>query len=97
MPASAIISAKSACVSPSNTGVATLTPNFLAAIPKWISKICPIFIREGTPSGFNMISIGVPSAMYGISSLGRILEITPLLPCLPAILSPSLILRFLTI
>ena len=29
-----------------------------------------------------------------MSSIGRILEITPLLPCRPASLSPSLILRF---
>ena len=27
-----------------------------------------MFIREGTPSGFNTMSTGVPSAMYGMSS-----------------------------
>ena len=40
------------------------------------------------------MSTGVPSARYGMSSIGRILEITPLLPWRPASLSPSLILRF---
>ena len=40
------------------------------------------------------MSTGVPSARYGMSSTGRILEITPLLPWRPASLSPSLILRF---
>jgi hypothetical protein len=37
---------------------------------------------------------GVPSAMYGMSSIGRILEMTPLLPWRPASLSPTEILRF---
>jgi len=32
---------------------------------------------------------GVPSARNGMSSTGRILEMTPLLPCRPASLSPS--------
>ena len=46
-------------------------------------------MREGTPSGFNTMSTGVPSAMHGMSSTGTILEMTPLLPWRPAILSPG--------
>ena len=53
-----------------------------------------MFIRDGTPIGFRMMSIDVPSGRYGMSSIGRMREITPLLPCRPAILSPSEILRF---
>ena len=45
--------------SPSNTGDATWMPKFLAAIPKCNSNTCPMFIRDGTPSGFNMISLDV--------------------------------------
>ena len=56
-----------------------------------------MFIREGTPNGFNKISTGCPSAINGISSIGKILEMTPLLPWRPDILSPSEILRFWTI
>ena len=41
-----------------------------------------------------MTSTGVPSARYGMSSMGRILEITPLLPWRPASLSPTEIFRF---
>ena len=73
---------------PSNTGEATVKPNILAAHPKCVSRTCPRFIREGTPIGFKIISTGVPSAKYGISSSGRIRAITPLLPWRPAILSP---------
>ena len=51
-------------------------------------------MREGTPSGFSTMSIGVPSAMCGMSSTGTILEITPLLPWRPAILSPGCSRRF---
>ena len=40
------------------------------------------------------MSTGVPSARWGMSSTGRILEMTPLLPWRPANLSPSVILRF---
>ena len=36
--------------------------------------------RDGTPSGDRMMSTGVPSARNGMSSSGRILAITPLLP-----------------
>ena len=51
-------------------------------------------MRDGTPSGLRMMSTGVPSSMNGMSSTGRILEMTPLLPWRPASLSPTLILRF---
>ena len=51
-------------------------------------------MREGTPSGFSTMSTGVPSAMNGMSSTGTILEITPLLPWRPAILSPGCRRRF---
>ena len=54
-----------------------------------------MFMRLGTPSGLRMISTGVPSSRCGMSSSGTILEMTPLLPCRPASLSPSAILRFL--
>src|SRR5579875_728210 len=54
----------------------------------------PTFIRPGTPSGFSTMSTGVPSARNGMSSTGRIFEMTPLLPWRPASLSPSVILRF---
>ena len=50
-------------------------------------------MRLGTPSGLRMMSTGRPSARYGMSSSGTILEITPLLPWRPASLSPSAILR----
>ena len=53
-----------------------------------------MFIRPGTPSGFKMMSTGVPSSRNGMSSAGRIFEMTPLLPWRPASLSPSEILRF---
>ncbi len=50
-----------------------------------------MFILDGTPKEFITMSIGVPSAMNGISSFGTILDIPPLLPCHPHILSPTLI------
>ncbi len=53
-----------------------------------------MFMREGTPSGFSTMSIGVPSARYGMSSTGTIVDTTPLLPCRPAILSPGWMRRF---
>ena len=53
-----------------------------------------MFMRLGTPSGLRMMSTGVPSGRNGMSSAGRILAMTPLLPWRPAILSPTLILRF---
>ena len=56
----------------------------------WVSKICPTFILLGTPSGFKTISTGLPFSIYGISSTGTILLMTPLFPCLPDILSPGL-------
>ncbi len=65
-----------------------------ATQPRCVSSTCPTFIRLGTPSGLRTTSTGVPSARNGMSSTGRILEMTPLLPCRPASLSPSVILRF---
>jgi hypothetical protein len=53
-----------------------------------------MFMRLGTPSGLSTMSTGVPSGMNGMSSTGRILAITPLLPWRPAILSPTAIFRF---
>ena len=53
-----------------------------------------MFMRRGTPWVFRMMSTGVPSGMNGMSSTGRILPMTPLLPWRPASLSPSEILRF---
>ena len=41
------------------------------------------------------MSTGVPSGRYGMSSSGMIFATTPLLPCRPAILSPTESLRFL--
>ena len=79
---------------PSNTGVETLNPRTCEARPRWISRTCPIFIREGTPSGFNTISSGRPFGRNGISSTGSTREITPLLPWRPAILSPTWIFLF---
>ena len=81
-------------VAPSNTGVAMCHPNALAAQPKWTSNTWPIFIRDGTPSGFKQICNGLPSGKNGISSLGRILDTIPLLPWRPAILSPTEIFLF---
>ena len=53
-----------------------------------------MFIRLGTPSGLRTMSTGVPSGRNGMSSTGRILAMTPLLPWRPAILSPTAIFRF---
>ena len=51
-----------------------------ATQPRCSSRTWPTFMRLGTPSGLRMTSIGVPSARKGMSSTGRILEMTPLLP-----------------
>ena len=65
-----------------------------AAQPRCVSRIWPMFIRLGTPSGFRITSTGRPSSRNGMSSSGTIFEMTPLLPWRPASLSPSEILRF---
>ena len=96
-PASRSNSFISSSDAPSNTGVATFHPSAFAAIPKWTSKTWPKFIRDGIPCGFNTISTGVPSSKNGMSSTGSILEITPLLPWRPAILSPTDIFLFVAI
>ena len=46
------------------------------------------FSKDNKKEEFNIISTGLPSGKYGISWRGSILEIIPLFPCLPAILSP---------
>ena len=69
-------------------------PMPLAAQPRCVSRICPMFMREGTPSGFSTMSTGVPSSRYGMSSSGMIVDTTPLLPWRPAILSPGCTRRF---
>ena len=97
IPASFKTSLTSCSVAPSNTGVDIFHPKAFAAPPKWTSNTWPKFIREGTPNGFNNISIGVPSGINGISSSGNTLEITPLLPWRPAILSPTEIFLFVAI
>ncbi len=93
MPASLRHLRISSSLAPSNTGVMALKPSFAAAQPRCVSRIWPTFMRLGTPSGLSRMSTGVPSARNGMSSSGRILEITPLLPCRPAILSPTEICR----
>src|ERR671937_330079 len=85
----------SCSVAPSNTGVAKYRPSACAAPPRWVSRIWPTFIRDGTPSGLSTISTGVPSGRCGMSSSGRMRAMTPLLPWRPAILSPTDSLRFI--
>src|SRR4030095_10348579 len=82
-------------LAPSKTGVAKCSPRTRAAQPRCVSRICPTFMREGTPRGFKTISTGVPSGRYGMSSSGRMRAMTPLLPWRPAILSPADRLRFI--
>ena len=73
----------------SKTGVIALNERSWAASPKCVSSTWPRFILDGTPIGFKIMSNGVPSSENGISSTGNICDITPLLPCRPAILSPT--------
>src|ERR1700675_710190 len=69
-------------------------PRPAQAQPRCVSRIWPTFMRLGTPSGLSTMSTWVPSARNGMSSIGTILDTTPLLPWRPAILSPGWILRF---
>ena len=85
----------SASVAPSKTGVAKWSPRAAAAQPRWVSSICPTFMRDGTPRGFSTISTGVPSGRCGMSSSGSTRAMTPLLPWRPAILSPTDSFRFI--
>ncbi len=78
-----------------HSGLVSKCQPLAAAQPRWVSRTCPTFMRDGTPSGFSTMSTGVPSSRNGMSSSGRILEMTPLLPWRPASLSPSEILRLL--
>ncbi len=45
---------------PSKTGLAKCRPRALAAQPRWVSRICPTFMREGTPRGLSTISTARP-------------------------------------
>jgi len=58
----------------------TCRPSWCDAQPRWVSRICPTFMRLGTPSGFRTRSTGVPSSRCGMSSAGTMREMTPLLP-----------------
>ena len=71
------------------------SPTPLAAQPRCVSRICPMFMRLGTPSGLRTMSTGRPSSRYGMSSSGRTRLTTPLLPWRPAILSPTASLRLM--
>ena len=64
----------------SSASPALMSQPCLASQPRCSSRIWPMFIRRGTPSGLSTTSTGVPSSMNGMSSTGRILEMTPLLP-----------------
>ena len=77
-----------------STASPTCRPRPAQAQPRCVSRICPTFMRLGTPSGFSTMSTGVPSSRNGMSSCGTMRETTPLLPWRPAILSPGWILRF---
>ena len=48
---------------PTEGGLATGLSCFAAAQPRWVSKIWPRFMREGTPRGLSTISTGVPSSI----------------------------------
>ncbi len=79
---------------PVKTGVAIMDTQ-VQHVPKVSSIAQPIFIRDGTQEGFNMISAGVPSP-GGMSSTGTIRETTPLLPWLTGHLISDLDLTFLS-
>ena len=55
-------------------------PRPRAAQPRCVSKICPTFMRDGTPNGLSTMSTWVPSSRNGMSSIGRMREMTPLFP-----------------
>src|SRR5207237_838721 len=88
-PASLSSTPISVSSAPWKTGVLASKPNRFAAQPRCVSRICPTFMRLGTPSGFSTMSTGVPSGRNGISSSGTIRAMMPLLPWRPAILSPT--------
>ena len=72
-----------------NVGTANFIPKLLAIKPNCVSKSWPRFIREITHNELSTISIGCPSAEYGISSSGTTIETIPLFPCLHANLSQT--------
>src|SRR6266540_1404612 len=49
-------------------------PRPAQAQPRWVSRICPTFMRLGTPSGLSTMSTCVPSSRNGMSSTGTILD-----------------------
>jgi len=55
-------------------------PTVTCGVPEVTLETWPTFIRLGTPRGLKMMSTGVPSDMKGMSSSGKIFEMTPLLP-----------------
>src|SRR3954447_21730933 len=52
-------------------------PRPAQAQPRCVSRICPTFMRDGTPSGLSTMSAWVPSSRNGMSSIGTILDTTP--------------------
>src|ERR1700745_970216 len=42
-------------------------PRPAQAQPRWVSRICPTFMREGTPSGLSTMSAWVPSSRNGMA------------------------------
>ena len=70
----------SASFAPWNTGVSARNPRIWAHHPRWVSRICPTFMRLGTPSGLSTMSTASPSGRYGMSSSGTIRAMIPLLP-----------------
>ncbi len=76
--ASSMIDLSSSLEIPSKTGV-NFTPSALAAMPNGFQNLTDIHTRRNAKWVQHDI-VGVPSGKYGISSIGRILEITPLLP-----------------
>jgi hypothetical protein len=57
-PASLSRSPISSSDAPWKTGVLASKPRICDAHPRCVSRICPTFIREGTPSGFSTMSTG---------------------------------------
>src|SRR6266566_1089636 len=64
----------SSSVAPSKTGEAILDPSVPAAQPRWVSMICPRFMRCGTLNVLRIISTGVPSGRNGMSATGSTRE-----------------------
>ena len=71
-------------------------PSTRAPQPRCVSRICPTFMRLGTPSGLSTMSTG-RAVLRGTACPPRAGcgEMTPLLPWRPAILSPTWSLRLM--